>query len=145
MTPAIERPDASVVERRRCERRAVRPGEPLSLLRLRTGREFLVIDIASRGALVEGAALLPGSHVDAHVSAPAGRVLVRCLVARCFVTRITAESVVYRGALAFEQPIDVAVEYRVPTGSAALNRQMGSAYPAAEPADTPSMGDRLTA
>jgi hypothetical protein len=118
-------------------------GEPLSILRLRTGREFSVINIAGRGALVEGAALLPGSHVDVHVMTRGGRVLVRCQVARCFVTRITADSVTYHSALAFEQPVDVG--YAVPLTESARNREPGSGYPVAESVEAGAVRRRLTA
>ena len=46
-------------------------------MRLRAGRELVVIDLSNGGALVEGATrLLPGTHVDVHVITRDGRTLV---------------------------------------------------------------------
>ena len=82
--------------------------EALSRVRLRAGRELNVINVSITGALVEGAArLLPGTHVDVHVTSVQGRVLVRARVVRCTVWSVTADVVTYRGALAFNGPVDL--------------------------------------
>jgi hypothetical protein len=97
------------MERRRESRRVPAADEPLLRLRLRAGRELTVIDVSNAGALVEGAArLLPGTHVDAHLVTKDGRMLVRSRVIRAYVWSICASSVVYRGALAFEEAVDTA-------------------------------------
>jgi hypothetical protein len=96
-------------ERRRASRRVPLPDEPLSRVRLRAGRELAVIDLSSAGALVEGCSrLLPGTHVDVHVTTQDGRTLVRGRVVRAFVAYLDAEVVRYRGAIAFDRSIDAA-------------------------------------
>lgn len=82
--------------------------DPLSRVRLRLGRELSVIDVSTSGALVEGTTrLLPGTHVDVHVTASQGRVLARARVVRCVVWALAADVVHYRGALAFNTPVEV--------------------------------------
>jgi hypothetical protein len=99
------------LERRRAPRRVPEAGEPLSRARLRTGRELAVVDVSSHGVLAEGSTrLLPGTHVDVHVTGAQGRVLVRARVVRCAVCAVSADAIRYRGALAF----DAAVELGVP-------------------------------
>lgn len=67
-----------------------------------------MIDVSTSGALVHGTTrLLPGTHVDVHVTASHGRVLIRARVVRCVVWDVTAEIVQYRGALAFTTPIEL--------------------------------------
>jgi hypothetical protein len=95
-------------ERRRGSRGIPNPLEALSRVRLRAGRELAVVNISSSGALVEGTTrLLPGTHVDVHVMATQGRVLVRARVMRCAVWTVTAEIIQYRGALAFSEMVDL--------------------------------------
>src|SRR4051812_11807375 len=95
------------VDRRRMPRRAPDPGEVLARVRLRGGREWTVVDIAPGGALLEGETrLLPGTHVDVHVTTRDGRVLVRARVIRAWVARLRADAVGYHAALAFETPVD---------------------------------------
>jgi hypothetical protein len=80
----------------------------LSRVRLRAGRELAVINVSFSGALVEGTTrLLPGTHVDVHLTASQGRVLVRARVVRCAVWAVTAEVIQYRGALAFSASVDL--------------------------------------
>lgn len=76
-------------------------------MRLRTGTELSVINVADTGALVEsGVRLLPGTRVDVHVVARCGRVLVRCRVVRVWVSALAAHVIRYRGAIVFDPPID---------------------------------------
>jgi hypothetical protein len=71
-------------------------------VRLRTGRELAVIDVSSLGVLVEGPTrLLPGTHLDVHVTGAYGRIPVRARVVRCSVWSLSADVIQYRGALAF--------------------------------------------
>ncbi|HEU4690483.1 MAG TPA: hypothetical protein VFS23_19080 [Vicinamibacterales bacterium] len=89
-------------------RRAPASTEALSRVRLRAGRELSVLNVSPWGALVEGETrLLPGTHVDVHVTAAQGRVLVRARVMRCAVSTVTADMVVYRGALAFSTDVEL--------------------------------------
>lgn len=93
---------------RRSRRRAAAVDEPLSRVRLRAGRELLVLDASPGGVLVEGdVRLLPGTHVDVHVVTLEGRQLVRSRVVRAYVCHLSASAVAYRGALAFERSIDI--------------------------------------
>jgi hypothetical protein len=96
------------VERRRVARRTPDPQEALSRVRLRAGREMTVVDISPLGAQVEGIArLLPGTHLDVHVTGAGGRVPVRARVTRCAVWRLAADAVCYRGAMAFNVPVEL--------------------------------------
>ena len=134
------------VERRRAERRSPAAGEPLSRLRLRTGRELLVLNIAGRGALVEGPRLIPGAYIDLHITTAAGRALVRSRVLRCEVSRVTADSICYRSGLVFEQVVDTAVSgYPVPVAENRQTLDEGSGYPAAEGAAFAPVPRALTA
>ena len=51
--------------------------------------------------------LLPGAHVDVHVITRNGRVLVRSRIMRAYICALSADTVRYRGALAFERYVDV--------------------------------------
>lgn len=135
------------MERRGIERRAPSPDEPISRVRLRTGRELSVVDLSNSGALVEGARLLPGTHVDVHVTTREGRVLVRSRVVRAYVADLLSNAVRYRGALAFERPIDTsdAAGYGVPSRAAASGDRQGSDYPSNPSSITPAGEHRLTA
>jgi hypothetical protein len=80
-------------------------------VRLRTGRELAVIDLSPLGVLVEGSTrLLPGTHLDVHVTSAQGRIPVRARVVRCSVWIVTADAVQYRGALAFGVIVDFGLE-----------------------------------
>lgn len=95
-------------DRRRAIRWIPAPTDPLSRVRLRLGRELSVLDVSTGGALVHGPTrLLPGTHVDVHVTASQGRTLVRARVVRCAVWDVTADVVLYRGALAFNAPVEL--------------------------------------
>lgn len=69
-----------------------------------------VVNISPGGALLEGEArLLPGTHIDVHVTTRDGRVLVRARVMRAWVSHLSAASIRYRQALAFETAIDLSI------------------------------------
>ena len=126
-------------ERRRGERWTPGPVDALSRVRLRGGRELVVIDISTTGALVEGTArLLPGTHLDVHVTATQGRVLVRARVVRCAVCSMTADVITYRGALAFAEPVDLPilgmVAQQTDTTATKDRQPVGILQPVAEPA-----------
>jgi hypothetical protein len=96
-------------ERRRLSRWVPDSTGALSRVRLRAGRDLVVINLSGGGALVEGSTrLLPGTHVDVHVTSALGRVLVRARVVRCAVRALTADVVHYRAGLAFEAPVELA-------------------------------------
>jgi hypothetical protein len=103
-------PDTGFVDRRRTSRREPDARDVLSRVRLRGGREFCVLNISPSGALLEGETrLLPGTHVDVHVTTRDGRVLARARVVRAWVCDLTAVSIRYRQALAFETAIEIAI------------------------------------
>ena len=124
-------------ERRRAVRRIPQPGETLSRMRLRTGRELAVVNISPSGALVEGTTrLLPGTHVDVHVVTRHGRVLVRTRVVRAIVWRLQADAVSYRTALAFDASVDTEVDgYPLPAETPAIEGGAGNPYPSADVRD----------
>jgi hypothetical protein len=67
-----------------------------------------VIDLSAGGVLVEGEArLLPGTRLEVHVIASSGRTLVRGRVVRACVAGLWSDRVLYRGALAFDHPMDL--------------------------------------
>jgi hypothetical protein len=100
-------------------------------MRLRTGRELHVVDLSDSGVLVEGAArLLPGTHADVHVVTRDGRLLVRSRIVRAYVCEISSDGIRYRGALAFEQPVDTTpAGYAVPSVLLESLAAAGTAYP----------------
>jgi hypothetical protein len=117
-------------ERRRAPRRVPQPGDALARVRLRTGREFAVVDISACGVLVEGTRLLPGTHAEVHVVTRHGRTLVRTRVVRSLVWHLEADAVCYRAALAFESDVDTEADgYPVPAESPVMAGGMGNAYP----------------
>ena len=120
------------MERRRAARRVPSQDEPISRARLRTGQDLDVIDISDVGVQVEGSPrLLPGTHVELHVVASDGRVLIRSRVVRSFVHRLHAELVRYRAALTFERSVDTsAAGYEVPKAFRPVAAEAGIAYPA---------------
>lgn len=122
------------MDRRRSARRIPAGDEPLSRMRLRAGRELAVVDVSNGGVLVEGVTrLLPGTHVDVHVVTNDGRTLVRSRVVRAYVCHVGAEVVRYRGALAFDRPVDTtAGGYPIPDVLVAAPAAQGNPYP--EPA-----------
>lgn len=124
-------PQPNGIERRRCPRRALEPGEPLSRVRLRTGSEMTMVDVSDAGTLVEGdSRLLPGTHVDAHILTRAGRVLVRSRVVRAFVSHVQSDQVRYRGALAFDRKVDTGPHgYSIPGAVGVHTGALGTPYP----------------
>jgi hypothetical protein len=136
------------MERRHTSRRCPGHDEPISRLRLRTGREMTVVDVASGGVLVEGhARLLPGTHVDVHIITRGGRLLVRSRVTRCYVSALESASVCYRGALAFERTVDTAepagAGYFVPADARHATRIEGPLYPSGTEGDAASIEEHL--
>jgi hypothetical protein len=134
------------LERRRSPRRVPDITEPLTQVRLRTGRELAVVDVGDAGALVEGEVrLLPGTHLDVHVTTRNGRVLVRSRVSRAFVCAVEASRMRYRAALSFDSNVDTAPGYPFPATGRMNTTAPGTAYPN-EAIETPAAREeRLTA
>jgi hypothetical protein len=128
-------------ERRRAVRREPQSDEPLSRVRLRTGRELTVVNISASGALVEGLTrLVPNTHTDLHIVTRHGRVLVRTRVVRALVWQLERDKVCYRTALAFETPVDADVDPALREPSSRRERNDGeSSGPALS---EPSSGHR---
>ena len=133
-------------ERRRSIRRNPPPDEPLSRARLRAGRELSVIDVSHGGALVEGGTrLLPGTHVDLHIVTKDGRTLVRSRIVRAYVCYVDAAVVRYRGALAFDRPLDTSAGgYAIPDVLSDVAVVQGKAYPAQATHTTVDLEPALT-
>jgi hypothetical protein len=135
---------ADFIERRLKPRRSTVADEPIRTMRLRAGRDVQAIDVSDGGALVEGASrLLPGTHVDVHVIARHGRILVRSRVVRAKVTAISLSEVVYRCALAFDHLVDTG--YSVPAATAGQAAVLGTRYPVAVAEVDSGVPERLSA
>jgi len=119
------------MERRRATRRSVSTDEPLGQARLRTGGRLRVLEASSLGALMETTErLLPGRHLDIHIVAAEGRVLVRARVARAFVVTVNPDAVHYRVALSFDRAVDVrSAGYALPSPLLAREMERGMPYP----------------
>ena len=118
------------MERRAAVRRTPDASETLASMRLRTGRELAVVDIGDGGALVEGTArLLPGTHVEVHVVTRDGRTLIRGRITRAWVFAVTAESLRYRAAVAFERHVNTAPNRVVATPDGAPSGPDGQRLP----------------
>jgi hypothetical protein len=140
----VDRP--LLTDRRRAERRQPGEHESLGRVRLRTGRELVVVDLSPTGVLVEGPTrLLPNTHLDVHIVTRTGRVLVRCRVARASVCHVEADAIRYRAALAFDRHVDTAPGYGLPSSSADELATPGSGYPATVAAAFASGEERLSA
>lgn len=115
---------------RRLERRTV---SPRIRARMRPGYRLSVIDVNSRGVLVEaGRPLRPGSHVDVHLETDARRGSVPARVLRCTVAAIDSTSgVIYRAALCFSESCEWLREpptpegYGVPASGSNVSKTMG--------------------
>ncbi len=120
-----------VVDRRRAVRRTITTDEPLSQVRLRAGRQLAVIDISDVGLLAEGEMrLLPGTHVDVHLVTCEGRLLIRSRVVRAFVCHVSASTIRFRGALAFDRAVPTAIAgYAIPEASDRPTAPQGNPYP----------------
>ncbi|HMD37501.1 MAG TPA: PilZ domain-containing protein [Vicinamibacterales bacterium] len=86
---------------------------------VRPGHCARLINVSAGGALIDtNYRLLPGSSVELHMEAKEGRTTVRGRVTRCAVVRVRANSVCYRGAIAFDRYLPWLQDddgYRVPT------------------------------
>src|SRR5262245_13843310 len=136
----------SPTERRRALRRKPADDEPVSTVRLRAGGQLTVIDLSDTGLLAEGEMrLLPGRHVDVHLVTREGRLLVRSRVIRAFVCCVGRDRIVYRGALAFEQPVaTAAVGYSIPEPGSVPNQDSGKPYPDPSLEPLPSRAPELS-
>ncbi len=118
-------------ERRRAARRTPAADEPLSQIRLRAGRELLIVNASDVGVLAEGEMRhLPGTHVDVHLVTREGRLLVRSRVVRAYVHRLDRHHICYRGALSFDRAVPTAaVGYPMPEPPDGPVEPEGNPYP----------------
>jgi PilZ domain len=88
--------------------------------RVRLGHGLLIVDVSSRGALVEGRSpLRPGSRVEVQLETDARRELIAARVMRCGVVAIDPEAgVTYRAALAFTETCEWVREHATRSGYA---------------------------
>ena len=95
-----------VIERRH-ERRVAGGGPRFSAgAVLRPGQAVIVVNICSRGALVEsGARLRPGVHTELHLCGKATRTRVKGRVERCQVVRL--DPVRYHGVIVFDECVEI--------------------------------------
>jgi hypothetical protein len=75
---------------------------------LRPGNAVTLVNLASTGALVHSARpLRPGTHIHIQIAGGPRMVRIAGFVLRCGVALISADGVVYAGALKFEPPCDL--------------------------------------
>jgi hypothetical protein len=98
-------------DRRRALRRQGLEDHGIVEARVRPGHRAMLIDISSRGALIEtGHRLLPGTSVELLLERNHYRASVRGRVLRCSVVRLHSSSVCYRGAIGFDRCLPWFVE-----------------------------------
>jgi hypothetical protein len=74
--------------------------------RIRSGHAVRVVDVSRSGALVETRSRLrPGASVDLHLEAGGVTLDTRAEVARCYVSLLRAEQILFRAALEFEREL----------------------------------------
>ena len=96
----------------------------LSAARLRPGRDVVLIDVSTGGALIEAnARLLPGARAVLQLFGQSGSLLACGSVLRCHVSAITPQAgVTYRGALVFDHAMDFSKEPLAVSRSIGLSR-----------------------
>jgi hypothetical protein len=106
---------AAPVERRASERVDLASLSGLVHLRLPPGRQAVLRNVSQEGASIEAASrLLPGGHVEVHISTGGWNWRGRAIVKRCRVSALVADhGARYLAALQFEAPLE-------PGGAAAL-------------------------
>jgi hypothetical protein len=97
-------------ERRELPRIEYRDGVLPPTVRVRPGRDVVVVNLSAGGLLVEGVwRFRPGGSVDLHIAFDAHPIEARGRVLRCFVCGIDGrEGVRYRAAIVLAAPIEVA-------------------------------------
>jgi hypothetical protein len=89
---------------RRLTRRLTSGRHGIVNAKVRPGYDVAVLNVSAGGALVESShRLLPGSPVDLHLAKQDDHVAVRGRVLRCFVARLRAAGIWYRGAIGFDR------------------------------------------
>ncbi len=111
---------SGLVERRSSPRRRAGECGWLQSARVRPGRDVIVLDLSTGGALVEAAVrMMPGASIVLHLIGVGCHHTVRGTVLRCYVAAIDrATGVRYRAALGFEEVFQVADAAHTPHGNA---------------------------
>ena len=92
------------VEERRTEPRLAAAALQIERATLRPGCLVAVLDLSATGAQVQSERpLRPGSRIHVRIAARGGALAVAADVVRCSVWILQADTVIYRGALRFEQ------------------------------------------
>lgn len=74
--------------------------------RVRPGQSVALVDVSTGGALIETSRrLLPGAFVELQLDTERRRATLRSAVLRCAIVRLTASTVCYRAAVAFDRPL----------------------------------------
>lgn len=109
--------DCAVSERRAHERAGESWARSVKAT-LRPGHPIRIVNISRGGALVDGRrAMRPGTRVMLQIASPAGAFGLSALVLRCGVHSLSsADGVVYRGALRFDDRHDWTRELCTPPG-----------------------------
>ena len=96
------------VRERRRDQRIDRARLSAVSARIRPGHDVLIVNICAGGALVESHhRLLPGASVELQVRDEKREPCrVKARILRCAVSAVRADSLCFRGALAFEQRFD---------------------------------------
>jgi len=82
--------------------------------RIRPGHVAAVVNVSAGGALIETVRrLLPGAAVELQLERRDDRVALRGAMARCWVSRLNARCVWYRGAIVFDRELPWFLEPRV--------------------------------
>jgi hypothetical protein len=92
------------IEQRECPRWRRVSEHEITHVRLRPGREVILLDVSAAGALIEAhGRLQPGSIVELQMTRADRAVTVRGRVVRAAVSRLYAEDIWYRAAVAFDR------------------------------------------
>jgi hypothetical protein len=88
--------------------------------RLRPGQDVSVLDLSTRGALVEGVVrLMPGASIELHLIGLDRRQTLRGRVVRCHVSALDPSGVRYRAALEFDRRVGQPILDEVPPAGVA--------------------------
>jgi hypothetical protein len=111
------RQEAARQERRAYARRTARELEWLRGARLRHGPGVSLVDLSEGGALLDAdVPLKPGARLVLELEGEGGHLKVPLSVLRSHVARLQGEVMIYRGACAFNAPVDLAVLLSAPPG-----------------------------
>jgi hypothetical protein len=82
--------------------------------RLRPGRQARIVDVCPGGVLIETEwRLLPGTNVELQLGNSGALYRVKSTVVRCQVSRLASDRIEYRGALAFDHTLTLAISKTV--------------------------------